>query len=1345
MKRHLLIYSLIILCFPLQAYEGINFHVLDVKSGISDNYIQNILHDKYGFMWFATRNGLNRYDGYHFKQYTTVQLGAYDNNVEWISEDANGTIWIKTPVNYCFYNREKDEIENKINIPLKELNISIEVKQLFVDEDKNLWCIGNDSIVYYKFNQKETYYFPIHPNVKIMDLACRNSQVYFLLSDGSIATINRHSGQIQHETDIKWFSGFKHHIYIDTSSRLWLYATHGSSITCYSTKEKKWVNFPGQEKLSNEHNVITTVTDDGKGNIWIGTDNEGIYICHRDINHFTRLYKENKKLFSLPSNHITCFFKDAKGIMWIGTSKQGVAYTSPDNISFENYNCPNQEDVSCLLEDSEGNLWMGFDGEGIAKYDLKQKQYTYFKSSNSTLPSNLIVCSFLDSKKRIWWGSFGDGAFYYENGKFISLKHLVKQNARALPLYIRRITEDANHNIWLATFTQGLYCLSPDGNLTSYTMNNSILLTDYIADLSCTDGRDLYIATGSGLYCMDVSSKRLIQLKENQSGQAIIQENFANCVYQDSRGLLWIGGRKGVNIYNKNDGTLVHLTTKDGISHSYIRAFVEDANKNMWITTDHGITHVFIANDPKTKELKFRCYPYFEEDGIGNLTFNNFSIVRNAQGRILFGGSGGYVITDPNQSNLHHSDWKVVFTGLFLSNQRIDVGSTTSDGRVLLPKNIQLLKKITMNYSDNNFALEVSAMDYGNLHKLQYVYRLGEKEEWIKLEGNRIYFNKLSPGTHLLQVKVDENQTGENSHISNLTIHVLPPIWRSIPAYISYFIILIFSIILLVLQMKRKHKRVLHQQKRDMEVMQQHEMDEAKMRFFTNVSHDLRTPLSLIMIPLEKLLASKITQNIKDDLELIHRNATTLLNEVNQLLDFRRLDQRKTQLSPSYGNLVEFIKENYISFNALSSKSNIKIYLKINSPVIEMNFDRNKIQRVLLNLLSNAIKYNEEHGSVTITVDKIHSSDGDLAQIQVADTGIGVKDENKEKIFDRFFQEQHQTTTYVGSGIGLHIVKEYVTLHNGTIEVKDNLPKGSIFVITLPVNGVADNKDEYTLPMTSANEEAFEDTSNETANDTKVPVLIVEDNDDFRRFLIDCLKDHYQVFDASDGKKALTVLSQQSIQIVISDVMMPNMDGMELCRKIKTDIRYSHIPVILLTARTADEHVLSGLKEGADDYITKPFNLEILLLRIQKILKWTKSNHEKFKTIDISPSEITVSSIDEQLIEKAIRAVEENMDNSDFSVEELGGYVGMSRGHLYKKLMTITGKSPIEFIRVLRVKRGRQLLEQGHSSIAQVAYQIGLSPKQFAKYFKEEFGCLPSEYEKEQRATNNSFGELDCE
>ncbi len=875
----------------------------------------------------------------------------------------------------------------------------------------------------------------------------------------------------------------------------------------------------------------------------------------------------------------------------------------------------------------------------------------------------------------------------------------------------------------------GLYCIDNGGKITSYTKENSCLYTNTITDLVySSDHAMLYIGTSTGLYELNTQTQQLAPVKGNDNEVSLIKMHIS-CLYRDQRGLLWIGTRHGIRIYDEKSRTLTRLSTNDGVSHPYIRGIVEDHNKNMWIATDCGITHIIVVDDPTAQELQYRCYSYFNEDGIGDITFNNYSIYCNRKGEILMGGTGKYLKIDPNQALYHPNQHKVIFTGLYLANQRVDVEKKMHDGRILLQKNIQLLDEITMDYSDSNFALEISAMDYGTQHKLQFAYRMDAKEEWVSFEGNRIYFNKLSPGIYHLQVKVNELH-GSRNPISYMTILVRPPFWLSPVAYVIYMVLFLSGGVVLLRRLRSRHQRILVQQKWELEVAQQHEMDEAKIRFFTNISHDLRTPLSLIITPLEKLIHSEKAGPIKDDLDLMYRNASTLLDEVNQLLDFRKLDQQKVQLSLSYGDITEFIAETCKSFKALSQKHNIELKVCINTSKIEMDFDRNKVQRIISNLLSNAIKYNHDNGSVIVAIDKILAGDGEQIHIQISDTGIGIKNENKDKIFDRFFQEQHISTTYIGSGIGLHIVKEYVTLHGGEIKVEDNHPQGTIFTVILPIaktlklnctedTSAFDVEEQFHADMSSVDRE-------------KNSLLIVEDNDDFRSFLVGCLQEYYQVYEASDGKKALTVLAQQSIHVVISDIMMPVMDGMELCRKIKTDIRYSHIPIILLTARTAEEHILSGLKEGADEYITKPFNLEILLLRIRKLLMWTLKNHDKFKTRDISPSEITISSLDEQLIEKAIRIVEENMDNSEFSVEELSAQIGMSRSGLYKKLMQITGKSPLEFMRILRLKRGRKLLEGSQMNISQISYQVGLSPKQFAKFFKEEFGYLPSEYKKKE-------------
>lgn len=1176
MKKNLLLILMCFVCGLVYAHDGLNFRNLDVKSGISDNYVRSVLRDQYGFMWFATLNGLNRYDGYQFKKYTTTQLGAYNNDIESIAEDAAGNIWIKGPVSYYIYDREQDKLENKIQPVLNKYGITGEVSYLTVDKDYNLWCTVMDTLFHYDFAKSKLHTFQLPGKEKMQQVVCRRSCAYLLFSNGEIARIDSNFQHIRPETRRTISSGLQYNLYIDTVDRLWFYASHASGLQCYDTNQKQWIDYVGRQEVTDA--LITAVMDDGDGNLWIGTDDKGVYISYNQDKQLVRINKKSENPFSLADNHINCFFKDNQNTMWVGTGKQGVSFAALDKIAFNTCFLPEQEDVKCLQEDKEGNLWMGFDGEGLIRQDAGKASYTRFKMKKHSIPSDLIICSCLDAKGRLWFGTYGGGAFYEQGGTFIPLRNAAPASLK----YIRRIAEDANGTIWFGTFMQGLYAMDADGNFTAYTMDSSILQTNSIMDLAYSGGRNLYVGTSSGLYSMDIYTRKMVPLTGNKAGTQSLPDSYITCLFYDSRGLLWIGTRTGMTVFDEKKDGMIHLSIEDGLSHQCIRAVTEDKYKNIWVATDHGITNIWVAASPTGKSSSYLCYPYFEEDGIGDMTFNSHSITCTGQGEILMGGIGGYLKITPRPTDFYNrSGNPVVFTDLLLANQKMEVGSRTSNGRILLPKNIQLLEEITMDYSDSNFALEVSSMDYQNRHKQQFAYRLGEQEEWVKLEGNRI-----------------------------------------------------------------------------------------------------------------------------------HRNAVALLDEVNQLLDFRKLDKQKAQLSLSYGNLSDFVKETCDSFKELSLKNGIQLELNLMDADISMSFDRNKMQRILLNLLSNAVKYNREDGSVVVTVDKIRVSEKEHVRIQVADTGIGIKDENKEKVFDRFFQEQHAATTYVGSGIGLHIVKEYVTLHQGTIRITDNRPQGSIFVITLPV--VGGTNEERQLCHGSQEE--------------GISVLVVEDNDDFRRFLVGCLKEHYQVFEASNGKEALEILSQQSVQMVISDVMMPVMDGLELCHAVKTDIRFSHIPVILLTARTAEEHVLGGLREGADDYITKPFNLDILLLRIQKLLQWTQSNHEKFGKMEVSPSEITISSLDEQLIEKAIRIVEENMDNSEFSVEELSAQIGISRSGLYKKLMSITGKSPLEFMRILRLKRGKQLLEKSQLSISQIAYQVGLSPKQFAKYFKEEYGCLPSEY-----------------
>ena len=818
-------------------------------------------------------------------------------------------------------------------------------------------------------------------------------------------------------------------------------------------------------------------------------------------------------------------------------------------------------------------------------------------------------------------------------------------------------------------------------------------------------GRTLFVGTSSGLYQLDT---------ENGKIEEVSRDNIRALFVANDK-TLWIGLRTGLVARNIASGEETRLTTDDGLAHNCICGITQDHYGNLWVSTLAGITKIL----PKTTDSQsYKCVAYKAYDGIGRTTFNLHAICCLPDGDILVGGLGSIVrITPKAGSSMTAEAQPPRFTGLMLGNRQMEVGKPTEDGRILLRQNMLSTNSITLRYDDMNIGIEVSSMNYAHIYHQHYLYRLGETGAWTAIEGNVIRLSTLQPGTYELQVKVKEPVAGMENPIARMTIHVTPPWWKSWPAYICYIILTLLMLVFVIHYFRMRYRQRMERQQRDMEIQQQREMDEAKMRFFTNVSHDMRTPLSLIITPLQRLLKGNLNADMRTQLELINHSAETLKDEITQLLDFRKLDNSIDSPVLLTGSLNELVQNTCNDFKGAELPGGVTCSLQLCDDPLITQFDAKKMRRVVLNLVSNAIKYNRTNGTVTVSTRQGQDEEGtEVAILQVADTGIGVNRENRERIFERFFQEQHDETTYKGSGIGLHLVKQYVNMHGGTVSVSDNKPQGTVFTVTLPMR----NEGTITTKQTATEEKA-------TSSNT---LLIVEDNDDFRSFLQSCLIDQYHVIMAANGKEALEQLEQHEVSLIISDVMMPVMDGIMLCQKVKTDLRFSHIPFMMLTARAAEEHQVEGLQEGADDYLTKPFNLDILLLRIDRLLKWSREAGERFHKMDVKPSEITVSHVDEELIKRAISMVEQNFSDSEYSVEQFCDDMGMSRSSLYKKLMAITGLAPLQFMRTLRVKRGRQLLEQGGESVSQVAWQVGLSPKQFAKYFKEEYGLSPSELSK---------------
>lgn len=1312
MKR---LISLILYCLMMvstYASTGLIFKNIDVKSGLSDNYVKGIVRDRYGFMWFATVHGLDRYDGYMFKRYSLGHLGDYSNYFASVKEDGDGVLWIQSPHNIYIYNRATDKIEDKAKEQFAKLGINDSIIKLYIDEAQNLWAISSKHIYFYDFNTKALDKIIIQTPSKIIDITAQGRSAYAYMADGKFYRIDLNVHRLKYEGEIELSAYNSHYFYLDKSGLLWFYTIHSPAdpLLCYSTRGRYWKNIPALSVLNNV--ILTYLIDDGRGNIWIGTENEGVYIYNRSHGQVEVFSREENNEFSLACNHISVFYKDSRNTMWIGSGKQGVSYAYLDESIFQTVRLKGKEDVSCLVEDTNENLWIGFDGGGLTKIS-KDGNATYYYKGNGGLPTNLVTCSLIDKNGRLWIGTYGEGVLYLDNNKFVKLA--VRENYSGA-VYIRTIAEDDQGNLWIGTIDKGLLCYRKDGDVDVFTYENSDLRTNSITCLTCDNKGYVYIGTTTG-FCIYDNRKGVFLTKP--SALDIFTDAFVTSVHKDARGLVWIGCREGLNVLDESTGQVYSITEANGLSHSYVRAIMEDTKGNIWVSTDKGLNNIRTLKD-KHGKYTFRSIPYFREDGLGNVTFCNNATCLTTQGECLIGCTNGFLRIRKKGEETARTASNVVFSSLFIGNRLVEVDDNTG----ALDCNLQLKQSISLSYIQNNFSVEVSAMNYGKEHRLHYQYRLKEiADEWISITGNVINFNALASGTYTLEVRAVD-YSGWQSDIATLSIRVLPPIWRSWPAFIVYLLLACCLAYLYLRRMKKKHQETLAIQKLEMELEQQHQIEKNKMRFFTDISHDLKTPLTLIITPLEKLLSGTLDNSVRQEMELVWRNAKTLMDEVTQLLDFRRLDAGSEELHVSHGDMVEFVRRTVSNFKYYSDNKGISLDLKINTSELEMNFDQTKMRRVITNLLSNAFKYNKPNGCVCITLDKYIQAGSPFMQLTIADTGIGIKPENKKRIFERFYQEKTDGE-YIGSGIGLHIVKEYVALQHGEISVEDNHPEGSIFIVTIPITQTeTDDTRKDNAPI-----ELVPDNSHEKPQEHKANILIVEDNTDFRQFLERCLNDQYDVLTAGNGVEALQQLEKHQTDIVITDVMMPEMNGMELCNKIKTDLRYSHIPVIMLTAKSTDDNIIAGLKDGADEYITKPFNLSILKLRIQKILEWTEANHRNFgKSVDIAPSEITVSSIDEELIEKAIKVVEQNMNDSDFSVEDFSAAVGMTRGHLYKKLMAITGKSPLEFIRTIRIKRGKALLEQGRTNVSEVAYSVGFSPKQFAKYFKEEYGSLPSEF-----------------
>ena len=1350
------------------------FKHLEVKDGLSNNLVTAIFKDSRGYMWFGTASGLNRYDGNRITTYQSYdENGPFiENYIKDIQEDGDGNLWIGTNSGYSLYNAQTEVFTRELRGMMWEKGINGVPTQVYVDKNKNLWFYVYGKGVYF-YVPENNLLFPLLydaglPQGEIQDIAECSEGVLFVFNNGQVICVDRSTNKVKWKLEPLLpegkYEAFS--LYVDRDDDIWIYCV--SDLWVYNILGKKWMKDWAKKAKGRESDMVQSVCHAKDGLVWIGRDQHGVCVLDKKTGETTELVHIENDERSLQNNSVMSLYEDAHGIMWVGTYKKGVSYYSESTFKF---GVSHVGDVNCVAEDKDGYVWIGTNDDGLVHWHkLKGVDKVLKAGGANSISSNVIVTLKKTRDGKLWIGTFKGGLNCYDNGRITIYKHQQGNSNSLANDNVFAIDEDKDGNVWIGMLGGGVQCLNPKtGKFTTYNTTNG-LWSDYVSSIQVNKENQLLVGTAYGLSVLDLESRQFTNLHGTRSGQDEFANLNLNQVFQDSRGLLWIATREGLNIYDMKMDVLTLLSEEDGLSSQLITGIAEDDNKNIWVATAKGLTNIILSLDAKTGKYTYRFYTYSDMDGLQNCEFNMRSLKKLSNGELMVGGMYGVNFFQPENICYNKTLPKVLFTRFLLFNEEVKVGEEYG-GRVLLDKALDAKREIELAYDQNVFRVLFASDNFILPEKMKFAYKMeGFNTDWLITNVGMVVYTNLSPGTYTLKVKAINSDGYSGDEEADLKIIIKPPFWLTGWAYFIYVVLFVIALMLARYFILRGERNKFRMQQMKQEAEKNKEINDMKLHFFTNVSHELRTPLTLILSPIETLMKErKDDEPLMSKLNMVHRNATRLLNLVNQLLDFRRGDEKGHQLELSEGDIISFTSNLCNSFSDMTEKKHVHLTFFSSVPTLNMSFDGDKYNKVVMNLLSNAFKFTPEGGRVDVSM---NVTKDDMLELKVMDSGIGIKDEDKKHIFERFYQVDGQSMDITGSGVGLSLVSDFVQLHGGTVEVMDNVPTGCIFIVRMPlkrtpvvsqpVSSAKDNDDEpeivivrtRNMPATPKAESdpielspaqpeekpesdeqpelvILKGTRNVVKEEsTALPLaLVVDDNEDFLNFMTDSFGKSYRIRTCRNGREAWDMIPELMPDIIISDVMMPEMDGNQLCKLVKTDKRTSNIPFILLTSCQSNEYKLEGLTVGADDYITKPFNVDILSLRIKKLIT-LHAEVSKHSLIDPTPSEIVITSLDEKLIDHAVKFVEDNIARSELSVEELSSELGMSRVHLYKKLVAITGKTPIEFIRVIRLKRAAQLLRESQQNVSEIAYQVGFNnPKYFSKYFKDMYGVLPSTYQ----------------
>ncbi|MDY0077601.1 MAG: two-component regulator propeller domain-containing protein [Bacteroidales bacterium] len=1353
------------------------------EMGLSNSAVNTIYQDSRGFMWFGTWDGLNRFDGKNIKTYTPdiFDKNAISNNIiRRMLEDKYGNLWIVTERGINRYSHDFDNFSSWFT-ESPESRIKEQSLKGKVANDGNVW-VNAYGLGLFRFSFKQNDFFPVQisglreETTKSIDCFLPFQQNLFVLSQDTLVKIDTTSFQIQNKIHLptlypqidlsniesRWFIESNGKGYLALSQRkgglilinllswevtlinsdsnefivttieqsvnndfLWVGTDNGNIYQLFPAESFKMQSVLHKiPELADKKVKIWSIFETSDNLLWIGTDGEGVFRSYLKPKPFYQIGRGNAENRQLNHQIVRSIYEDKKGNLWVGTRGNGLNFIPYQKGNTKYYNTSNgltNNAVLSLQEDRLGNLWIGHDGIGIDILDMETGKFHYFPADlkgGEDLEFGSVYAICIDAFDQVWLGTSGYGIIGLniekKNGEFILTNYMhIKGESLDDPLrsnIVYAIVEEKPNIIWLGTRGAGIYRVNTlSGQMENYTLN-----TPQKPGLSDNDILSLHI---------------------------------------DKTNNLWVGSSGGLNKVNINytPYSFEHFIFQDGLPNHTIHGILEDKNGNLWISTNKGLSEFNI------KERKFLNFN--SADGLqSNEYTDGAALIGQKTGKFYFGGINGLDWFYPEKIQVSESVPKLMLTGFRLYNKKV----LPSDSTAILNKNIDELDEITLKYNQNFFTVEFTTLNYINPDKSLFEYKLENfNSDWVFAGNQReANFTNVPPGKYKLLVRATNEDGVWSDKTRAIQITVNPPIWRTWPAYILYFLLIIALAYTIFRyqynRIKKKHKNALEK----IQQQKEKELNQYKLRFFTNLAHEFGTPLTLIFASAASLLnPNKKPTETTALTKTIYQNSRRMQRLVQELLEFRKIDTGREKINLKPVELIGVMNNIVGIFKHFARENELEISFEPEIEELYCLLDSQKLDKIMLNLLSNSIKHTPAGGRVTLRMKHIDES----ILIEVEDTGLGIAPEAIANIFDSYYQQtpdlKRNTRTFKGIGIGLAYTKSLVELHGGDITVKSQLGKGSVFTVAIPYqpvepysesepqssnlmgqNDMMENIAEEFIGL-SENIKSSTSKPNLWTTPKKYKILVAEDDPELSNLLYKMLSEQYDVYLMQNGKQALEVIREKRVDVIVSDVMMPEMDGLTLCKTIKADILTSHIPVILLTVRSEIENRIEGLEMGADSYIPKPFHPKHLFVRIERLLKSREQASEYFKANFGTPSydlKQDYSSRDKALLKKCIAFVEANYTNENIDADQMASALALSKAQLYRKIKALTGFTPHSLIKNYRLKQARQMISEGKYSISDIIYMTGFNNRTyFYRSYKELFGETPGELSK----TNGNIAE----